>query len=171
MSDSPRLTLTRRRALGAAAWTAPAVIVSSAAPAYASSATAQLLQDIFSVTGVDYDGAQAGNLEIPMRVRNLNLGAPTLTGVVQTLEISSDIVTGALTDLSGTGWSHTHTVQSGGSWFFTFVYAPALEGGTPSSLAQFKLPVVPGATGIVRAWLTATHPDATPVFTLAGTTL
>jgi hypothetical protein len=39
------------------------------------------------------------------------------------------------------------------------------------SLLQATLPLLPGATGIVRAWATATHPDASPVVTLAGTTL
>ena len=33
------------------------------------------------------------------------------------------------------------------------------------------LVIVAGATGIVRAWATARRPDATPVVTLAGTTL
>jgi hypothetical protein len=172
MNERPRLTPSRRRAVGAAAWTAPLVIVGSAAPAYAASATARLVQEVFVVAGADYDGSQPAALEVQLQVHNVSgAGGPSLAGVVQTLEVSSDIVDGGLTVLSGSAWSHTATTWSQAGWLYTFVYALSLAPTSHSSLLTVRLPLIPGAAGIVRAWATATHPDATPVVTLAGTTL
>ena len=173
MPERPRPTLSRRTAVGAAVWTAPLVIVASAAPAYAGSARAQLVQDIFSLVGVDFDNSQpTPALEVQLQVHNVTSpSGPTLTGVVQTLEVPNDIVDGGLTVLSGTGWTHTATASTPAAWLFTFVYGLSMAPTSHSSLLTVRLPLVPGATGIVRAWATATHPDASPVVTLAGTTL
>jgi hypothetical protein len=172
MSERPHLTLSRRRAVGAAVWTAPVVIVASTAPAYAASATATLVQDIFSLAGTDFNGAQPTALDVELQVHNVTgVGGPSLAGVVQTLEMPSDLVDGGLIAMVGSGWSHTATVLTQAGWLYTFVYVPSMAPTSHTSMLQVTLPLLPGVAGHVRAWATATHPVAAPVATLAGTTL
>lgn len=152
---SPAAPLSRRRVLGTAAWSVPAITVASAAPAFASSASDEVRLSLVSQEWLE------NYLYVQLKVENLSSVA-TATNTAVTLVFQGAWRDGALVDIDpitggvngswGVGWTASTTSQ-----------------GLSSSTRVLTLPqLAPGSESIVgfrvrRQGLASRTPYGAPV--------
>lgn len=162
----------RRTVLRGAAWSAPAIVIATAAPAYAASGAASITQ---TVSGV----VDSGTLVMTTTVDflNSNTGATTATVVVR-LGASAGQVSGAAPGAVSPGWAFVSSTPAGSAAIRWYTFSGTIPGATdasgPSSVAasvlSFTVPVeaanLPGPVSAGTIWSTVTVPapaSVTPV--------
>ncbi|WP_062462171.1 hypothetical protein [Demequina soli] len=153
--------MTRRRAVHAAAWTAPAILVATATPAAAASGETggTLPPGTLALAGV----AAAINANDFVLEGTVAYGGPStgtsgaaVTGVTLEFAIPTARVTGATPAISqGAGWAYSGKATSGANTVFTFAWQ--LDGLSATNSAANPLTVaVPKTNDLSAASVTAT---------------
>jgi len=141
--------ISRRRILHGVAWAAPAVIVATAAPAAAASATTPLGASLPSGTGASFTDGQVASayqasywnatsgsslkvVNSQVYIQNAGNGVPAMTGITATLVIPSNATgtvswgMGNVSGIpSGTPWTLASASRSGGFVTLVLVYTGA----------------------------------------------
>jgi hypothetical protein len=148
----------RRTVLRAAAWSAPAVAVATAAPAFATSPVGPVLKfDTLNLFGADYAAGDPTKLESQVQVQNVYAStSPTLTTLtLSVLWPDSRASGGAATIVSGTGWVAAGVSHSGANWVYTFAYAGTVAPGGSTLPLDYKVPLTDPSKGTVTITATA----------------
>ncbi len=166
MSDRAAGT-SRRNVLKGAAWSAPVVVMASAAPAYAVSGEAALTTVIEQASNEVRDGDDV--LTVITRVTNLNTGSPGLVTLVFTVQPTGGTIESADPTVLNVGagfvFVSKEAVGAGGySYTFTnstFVGASDATATEPKTFA-FTVPVTGLSAGGINVVTTPTNGTAAP---------
>jgi hypothetical protein len=153
--------LTRRRALATAAWGTPAIVVASAAPAYAGSMTPPAIV-VSDLVGVRSSSGVGGLIDVSATFTNSGGAAASLTTTFEWVLVGTGLVTSDVTNVSSP-WAHSDPSSSGGIHQGTFTRAGGLAAGASDTLT-FSFQSNNGSGTI-----TAGAPITTPSGANAGT--
>jgi hypothetical protein len=144
---------TRRAVVRTTVWTAPAVAVAAAAPAFAGSTTPIpiLRFDTLNLFGADYVAGDPTTLESQVQVQNVYAAtSPTLTTLTLTVAYPATRVSGgAPTSVTGVGWSYSGVQHVGATWVYTFVYGGSVAPGGSTNPLDYKVPLTSAAAGTI----------------------
>ncbi|WP_323792623.1 hypothetical protein [Nocardioides sp.] len=147
MPESPSAS-SRRSVLKGAAWTAPAIVLASAAPAFAASGAASITQTVVGVL-------DRPNLKMTTTVdyNNLNTGATTATAIVTLRSSAGQIATGDPSFVSD-GWTFSGVTPAGSAFIREYTFNGAIPGAPDASSTQpsslvFTVGVEPAVGGLV----------------------
>lgn len=167
----------RRTVLKGAAWTAPAIVLATAAPAFAASGAASITQ---TVSGVVDNGTLL--MTTTVNFLNTNTGATT-AGVVVRLGATAGGVSGAVPTAVSDGWSFVGATPEGSAAIRWYSFSGTIPGATSASGASstrasvlsFTVAVeaanLPGTVSAGSIWSTVTVPEpasVTPVEARGG---
>jgi hypothetical protein len=166
MSNSlQRPALTRRRVVKATAWTVPAVIVSSAAPAYAAASGYGATPPSITLTAFTLDVeaggySSVGNLRAHVEIQVVNTESLSASELMVTLELPTDLIQETGGTVQGPSWSRGSLDKGTAAWTIPFVYASAIPAGTTSLVLDATLPLAAAVTGQVTSFATVLHSGA-----------
>ena len=159
----------RRRILHGAAWTAPAIVLATAAPAFAASGRANVTSFVLPTADVD------GKLPVTIQFRNRNTGSTGQTNVFVRFTpnpASGTVQPDSATDVTN-GWRSIGSSSDPTKPNFTFVSATGIPGAsTPDGIAESSfsfvvtvLPATPSgvSAGTITVAATLTEGDFTGV--------
>ena len=157
----------RRNVLKGAAWTAPVVVMATAAPAYAVSGEAALTTVVESAYNEVRD--EVNVLTVITKVTNANTGAPGLTTLVFTLQpTGGTIVDADATVLNvGAGFVFATKAPAGvGGFRYTFTNSTFVGAADAASTEEksfaFTVPVTGLSAGGINVTTTPTNGTAAP---------
>lgn len=124
----------RRAVLKGAAWTAPAIVLATAAPAFAASGAASITQ---AVSGVVDDDTLL--MTTTVRYVNANTGATPATAIVRLSASAGRVATGDPTSV-GPGWAFVGVTPVGSAAIREYTFAGTIAGAdSPSTSDQTDL--------------------------------
>ncbi len=167
--------VSRRQLVKAGAWAAPAIVMTTAAPAHAASGPAPVAElqlgfeaaSLFYAWGANSADGIGGKLKVTLAATT---GAGSSGAVTVQVALDATGLSTAAPTVSGAGWSSSAgeagTGANAGKTLYTFTYAPGLT--APQTSSELSFVIAKAATGFTPA--TSRPWSATAVATSTATT-